>query len=85
MTWRVIGGVDRRHESSKKRAMQRGLLREVISGRMRPSILRSGLYPVLARWQSNSVKDGKLRKFTKLSDQARHAIGITSNDSQQSR
>jgi hypothetical protein len=41
-------------------AMRRVLLREVISGRILPSILRTGLCPVSARCQSGSAKDGEL-------------------------
>ena len=72
----------------KKQAMQRGLLREVISGRIRPSILRSGPCPVLARCQSSSAKDGELRSLPENlhevnSEVIDHELGIldiASND-----
>ena len=60
--------------------MQKGLLREVISGHLRPSILRSGLCPVLARWQSSSIKDGEFINTEQFLGTL--APGVTSYQSQ---
>ena len=56
----VIWGADRRPprrprmRESRSYKMHSGLLRGVVSGRMRPSLLKFGVFPASTRCQSNT-------------------------------